>query len=199
MRIGIDLDEVLCEFVQGLIKFHNFKYGSNLVFEDFFSFSFEKVWGGSFEEVLVKIGEYHESSFFLNIVPVNGAIDSVNELRKTHDLFIITARWHSVRDKTLTWLNKYFDGAFKDVVFVNHWAKEGGEKSKGDVCDELDLDLFIDDFAPYAVDCYRKRKSGSFRKVILFNKPWNKNEELPRGIIRVNSWAECVHSINSLN
>ena len=39
MRIGIDLDEVLCEFLQGLIQYHNEEFSTNLKINDFFSYN----------------------------------------------------------------------------------------------------------------------------------------------------------------
>lgn len=192
MRIGVDLDEVLCEFLRGLIKFHNSEFGTNFVFDDFFSFDFHKVWGGSFNDMIFKIKKYHESDYFLNADVVPGAIDAINSLSKKHELFIITARWSSIKSETLSWLDEHFNGLFKDVFFINHWSVGGDELSKGDVCDNLNLDLFIDDYAPYAVDCLR----GS-RKVILFNRPWNRDISVSKDIVRVDSWSECLSVIDS--
>jgi uncharacterized HAD superfamily protein len=193
MRIGVDLDEVLCEFLRGLIEFHNLEFGSDLVFDDFFSFEFDKVWGGSFDDMILKIKKYHESDYFLNAAVVPGAINAIKNLSQEHDLFVITARWNSVKSETLSWLDKHFNELFKDVYFVNRWSIGGEELSKGDICDNLNIDLFIDDYAPYAIDSLR----GS-RRVILFNRPWNKNVVLPENIIRVNSWDECLRVIKSL-
>ncbi|MFP4568157.1 MAG: 5' nucleotidase, NT5C type [Candidatus Woesearchaeota archaeon] len=199
MRVGVDLDEVLCEFVQGLIRFHNANYGTSLSYDDFFSFNFQEVWGGSFDDMILKIKEYHKSEFFLNARVVVGATSAIEALSKTHDLFVITARWTSIKSETLSWLGQYFSGLFEDVFFINHWSQGESELSKGDICDRLDLDLFIDDYAPYAVDCFRKREDGSFRKVILFNRPWNKNVEVPKGVVRVSSWDECLSVIESFD
>ena len=197
MRIGIDLDEVLCEFVRGLIDFHNAEFGTSFVYDDFFSFNFWEVWGGSFDDMLLKIKKYHESNYFLNVGVVPGAVDAVRCLSENHDLFVITARWDSVKSETLSWLNKYFNGLFEDVFFINHWSQDKVNGSKGDVCDRLNLDLFIDDYAPYAVDCLRKKSDGSFRKVILFNRPWNRDVSVPEGVVRVDSWSECLRIISS--
>lgn len=189
MRIGIDLDEVLCEFLRGMIEFHNKKEKTSFVFDDFFSYSFWEVWGGSKEDTIKEVYEFHESDLFKNLIPVRGAVEAVKSLSGNHELFIITARQYSAKKETLNWLSKYFEDCFNDVIFVNHLALEGTPRSKGDVCDELNIDVMIEDSGVYAEDCLR----GS-RRVFLFNKPWNKKKVSER-IVRVNSWDEVVRLI----
>ncbi|MCC7574247.1 hypothetical protein KO361_01530 [Candidatus Woesearchaeota archaeon] len=192
MRIGVDLDEVLCEFLSGLIDFHNSVYGSSLVFDDFFSYNFWEVWGGDVEEAKLKVFAFYESDFFKNLKPVKGAVEGVKALGEIHELFIITARQEFIADKTKVWLDLFFPGLFKGLIIVNHLSNSGVSRSKGDVCDELNISVMIEDSFGYAVDCLRND-----RLVILFNKPWNVNKGIVKGIVRVNSWEDCVRVINS--
>lgn len=194
MRIGIDLDEVLCDFLKGLVEFHNYVYRTSLSFDDFFSYEFWKVWGGDVESTKDKMFKFYETSFFDNLKPIKGAVEGVKKLSENHELFVITARQEIIKDKTKVWLDKYFGDVFEDVFVVNHLARSGVSRSKGDVCDELSIDVMIDDSFVYALDCVR-----SYRFVLLFDNPWNAREVLPEGIVRVKSWDECVSFIESLN
>lgn len=68
--VACDCDEVLARFVAGepttvcylldphslgVVQFHNEKYKTDLKFEDFFSYDFTAVWGGSREDAFEKL------------------------------------------------------------------------------------------------------------------------------------------------
>ncbi len=194
MRIGIDLDEVLCELLRGLVDYYNKINNSSLVFDDFFSYNFWEVWGGDVEGAKDIMFNFYKTDLFEKLKPISGAVSHVKKLSKTHDLFIITARQEIVTVETKAWLDKHFGDLFKDIIIVNHLARSGMSRSKGDVCDELGVDVMIEDSFPYAVDCARNN-----RWVVLFNKPWNVKEDVPESVVRVDSWDECVKFIDSLN
>lgn len=96
MRIGIDLDDVLAEFLEALIAYHNERYGTTLRTEDFMVYRFWEVWGGT--------------------------------------------------------------------------------------RDEAEIDILIEDSVDYAKEC-----ADGKRKVLLFERPWNRLTQIPDNIIRVRS------------
>ena len=57
MRIGLDLDEVLSRFVLGLVEYYNSTYKTSLKLEDFHSYKFWEVWGGTKEDTIKKISQ----------------------------------------------------------------------------------------------------------------------------------------------
>ena len=57
MNIGVDLDEVLGDFLSSLIQYHNTNYNSVLSREDFHSYKFWEVWGGTKEEAIQKLND----------------------------------------------------------------------------------------------------------------------------------------------
>ena len=58
LRIGIDIDEVIVEFLEGFLKFYNEKYNGNFKREDFGSYIFEETLGGSFQEAVDNVTEF---------------------------------------------------------------------------------------------------------------------------------------------
>lgn len=54
MNVGVDLDEVLADFLPSLMDYHNENYGTDFKKEDFHSYQFWHVWGGTREEAIQK-------------------------------------------------------------------------------------------------------------------------------------------------
>lgn len=54
MRIGVDFDDVLADF----LPYHNEKYGTSFNFGGFFSFKYWEVIGGSREDAVRKVRDF---------------------------------------------------------------------------------------------------------------------------------------------
>jgi len=190
MKIGIDIDEVLGHFLPALTEFHNCTYGTNLKVEQFHSYNFWEICGGTKEEMLKKIDDFELTPYFKNIQAVAGAKDSVKALKEKHELFIITSRPISLMQETKIWLDKNFPNTFSNIFFANNEPRGQKTKSKGEYCNELGLEIMIEDSAIFDNEC-----TSPDRKVFLINQPWNKNSEVSPDIIRVNSWDEIMKQI----
>lgn len=189
MKIAIDLDEILADFMSALILFHNDVYNTKLKKSDFFSYKFWEVWGGTEKEAIQKIYDFHKTSYFHDIKPITGSVDAVNELKKGNDLFVITSRQDDVTRETKQWIKEYFDGIFSQIQFANHYSQNGTPRKKSDFCNDLKIDVLIEDSPDYARECF---KAG--RKIILFKYPWNVNTKI-EGIYLVNNWGEALKTI----
>jgi 5'(3')-deoxyribonucleotidase len=190
MKIGIDLDEVLVDFLPAFIEYHNAVYGTSLGREDFFSYRYWEIIGGTREEAIQKVHDFHQTSYFKNLKPIIGAQEALGLLRRGNDLFIITSRQNSITEITRQWIGRYFPDIFSDVCLTNSYSRSGDSKTKKEYCDLLGIDFLIDDQLDYALECLAPK-----RKVLLLDCPWNKSEKLPPGIKRVCSWKEIIASI----
>lgn len=189
MLIAIDIDDTLVDFMTSLIEFHNEKYNTSLTRDQFSSYNFWEIWGGTMEEARQKVKDYRETHYYNNLQPVLGVVESINFLKKKHGLIIITSR--SITKGTKEWINKYFPDMFSEIYFsYNSYIKSGSGKTKADICKELNVDFLIDDSLEYAKECSEKGV-----KVLLLDQPWNQCEELPKNIIRVNNWKEVLKNI----
>ena len=65
----------------------------------------------------------HIIGFFRNLKPMEGAIESYNELVKYFDVYILsTSPWsmpNALMEK-LEWVKKYLPNAYKNVIFSHH-------------------------------------------------------------------------------
>ena len=190
MKIAVDLDEVLSQSMPALIKYHNDKYGTSLKTEDFKSYKFEEIWGGNLIEAINKVNDFHQSKYFDNVLPVKGAKEVLEKLKKNNELFILTARSEDMREKTEKFVEKYFPKIFSKIYFTNHFALNGTETTKKEMCDTLDIDVLIEDNIKYAGECATEK-----RKIYLMDYPWNQSDKLPKNVIRVHSWQEIGKKI----
>lgn len=196
MRIGIDLDDVLANFIQTLIGFHNETYNTHLSLDTFYSIYYWEVWGGTREEAIKKVYQFHQSGYSKQIQPIEGAIKSIQELSKKHELFIITSRQTDFEKLTRTWLDQYFPGMFKTVFFTNHYDLTGSikpVKQKFKVCLENHISVMIEDSPEHAVQFIRSPVI-----LLLFDSPWNKSVQNNSNIIRVSGWKNTVKTVRNL-
>lgn len=191
MKIGVDMDEVIAEFLFSFLEFHNEAYGTDVAKDqvpDYFGL--EQLLGCTTDEVKERILAFHETQHFSDIKPVEGAKDAITKLKRDHDLFIITARQDSVAEKTMRWLEVHFPDIFSGVHFMNHFSNDNVERSKREICDAIGIDIMIEDSLRYAEEIVTEH-----RPVFLLDRPWNRCDDLPPGITRVSSWPELLRKI----
>ncbi len=61
--LGVDLDEVVCDFVSCLADWHNVTYGTTLTPSHFRTYRFKDTWGGSDQESADKVSFGIECAF----------------------------------------------------------------------------------------------------------------------------------------
>lgn len=193
MNIAIDLDEVLAEYLESVIRYHNDTYNTSLKKTDFFSYNFWEVWGGTKEEAIEKVHDFITTDYFNQIQTVKGAYEGVLKLKERHELYIVTARQDIVSEKTIDFIEDNFRGVFSGVYFANHFSKSGISKEKSEICKELDIEIIVEDSVTYANECQSKGIA-----TILLKKPWNTGYELLDNIYIANSWKEVPNYIFNL-
>jgi len=188
MLIGIDIDDVLLHFTPALIEYHNHTYKTSLTYDQFKSPNFWEVWGGTKEESRKKVDDFFKTTYFRKMQPIVGAKEALFELRKKHNLVNITARPNYLETETREAINKYFPDSIQKIYLRDYY--DFRKYSKRDICDSIGVDLMIEDSPYYALECLSPN-----RDVILFNRPWNIEVDLPKEIERINTWDEVLKII----
>lgn len=199
--VAVDLDEVLGQFILQLSKFYNenasaysFAKPKSLQPEDFFSYRFCEVWGGTDEQSIQIVEAFFASPYFTDGLPlVPGAVAGVKALKDAgYTLAVVTSRQLFLEDITRRWLVANFPaGTFSFVVFGNHWASTGRKISKPELCKSLNAELIIDDAVSYCRQC----ADDDIRALLFGEYGWNKTAEddpLPSGVLRVKGWQDVV-------
>ncbi len=190
-RIGIDVDDVLADFHTALMNYYNAKYNGSLKPEDFKTYQFNEVWGGTLEEAIKRVNDFHHSPFFKQIVPIQNSVDAVKLLSRQNTLFVITSRPEFTRKETARWLNEFFEDRFFGISYSsNHYSKAGG-KDKSQICRDLGISILVDDSLDYIKQC----SSEGIKGVLFGDYPWNQNGQLPLGVRRVNDWKEALEEL----
>ncbi len=187
MRIGVDIDEVLAEFAPALMEYHNATYGTSLSKRDITTYNLWEVWGGTREQAVQKVRDFQASEQFRSIQPVQGSQQATQQLRNNHELFVITSRLEDFIPETKQWIAAHFPSTFSEMRVANYFSQQNPQRSKKDICDQLGVDLLIDDCFQYAAECVSPA-----RQVLLMDAPWNQQSSLPQGILRVHLWEDIL-------
>ncbi|KAG9065661.1 hypothetical protein KI688_001950 [Linnemannia hyalina] len=196
--IAVDLDEVLARTTLAIADFHNDTYGTTLTMDDFISYDYTKIWGGTREESIAKWRLFFDSPYFLKVEPVEGSLETLKLLKaRRFSLVIVTARQQFVADLTKKFVDRHFPGIFESIYFANHFLTEQEKltfvsKPKSVICRDVHAQLLIDDSLENALEV---SKAGI--PVLLFDLhgkyKWNQLEEgqqLPDKVTRVKSWKD---------
>lgn len=189
MKIGIDIDEVVVEFLEGYLKHFNLKKSSCFEIKDFHSYNFWEVLPISKDEAISLADEFFNSELSGNLSFVQNGKEGLKKLASKNNLIFITARPLSWKSKTHKFFENHLPDEKYEIVFSSDFHNNSSSK-KSDICLSLGVSLLIEDNKKYALDCAEKGI-----KVLLFDKPWNfgiKHEN----ITRVFSWKDIISEIN---
>lgn len=192
LKIGIDLDEVLIDFLGKFIEFYNDKYNKQLRYEDFHSYAFWNVIGGTKEDIIMLVDEFKSSKFFDEVSLIQDSKEIVKLLSNGNELFVITSRHSKYKERTIGFLDNNFGKIFSDVFFTTDFYDSCEKMTKAGISEELGIDIFIEDNSVYAQEI-----SDKGIRVLLMNKPWNKDFDA-ENVMRVNNWREIFLEINKM-
>jgi len=123
------------------------------------------------------------------IKPIEASIEFIKYYhQKTNDtVTFVTARGMHDYAATEEWLNKYFGDIPYAIVM---------SKNKGEVCERMKIDYFVEDQMKYA-----EKIANTGTIVLLFDSSQNKfaDDEKNENIIRVKDWKEIYKIFNKLN
>jgi len=187
--IGIDLDDVLFDFMGPLSKWHNDVHGTVIDREEYHSFDLKEVWQCAYQEALDRVWNFYQSDHYRNAMPIPGALDVLKQLQQNYRLVIVTARPETMEVETRAWLASHFPEIFDEIIFTNHYYDTGVKRTKSSVCLERGVQVFVEDALHNALDV-----AGAGIPVLLFDTPWNR-EVVPKLIHRVSSWQEVFENI----
>jgi uncharacterized HAD superfamily protein len=191
MKVGVDIDDVVVDFMGGFLEFCNLKLNKSLCLDDWGSYFLYDVYGVSKQKELEIVEEFHNSDRFEKLGLIGGAKEGVGVLQKNHKLILITSRKPIFKEMTREFIKKHFgEGCFEIFHSIN--PDEVKDMKKSDICVNENVDLLIEDNQGYALEVAQQGIT-----VLLLDKPWNKNVE-HENIRRVEDWEGIVSEINKM-
>lgn len=191
MKIGIDIDNVISNFNDELLKEY-LKHDKEL-----------RNTGIINEDVFIRYGmfdwtEKEEAEFYKNNIeriaiklkPIHRATETIKKLKEDgNEIIIISGRnngeYNNPYKLTEEWLAKY-NIVYDKLILTNAYNKE----EKANVCKENNIDIMIEDSTQTAVNI---EKVGT--KVLFMNTRYNKNNE---NFEKVSNWKEIYAEISSM-
>lgn len=205
MKIGFDLDGVITDYFQTFLDFYNDRYNENYKFEELIDYHLWNIGiGRTKEECLVYHDEFYDSEYFEKIPFVNGAENCLRRIKNNfgrNEIYFITSRPINHKEKTQNFINKNFPELKEKLFFTGDFnPKNAGLRNKSDICNELGVQIYVEDHYDFAVSCSEKGI-----KILLLKNPWNeihwneirKNNNKSNGIIPVKNWNEILKEVKN--
>ncbi|MDH5463587.1 MAG: hypothetical protein OEW49_04700 [Nitrosopumilus sp.] len=181
LRIGIDIDGVLTDFVKEFIKSVNKRYKITLSEQDIREHDLYKVLGIPSKDLIEMVMEV----FPKDLAPQEGSVESVNELSKKHEIYIITAREPETLDVSKNWLKQH-GIPYKKLAFMKE-----GDKHK--FIEKDHLDIVIDDNLKEITNWI-----GIVPHIIVLDHPWNQSLNVKNYFHRAKDWKEILSIIKEI-
>jgi len=189
MRIGIDIDGVMCDLMRPVVRRINNKYHTHYRVEDITEWN-PKNWenaDGKKIELEKEVREFlADATAALTPFPIAGAFEAVTKLQNDgHSIIFVTGRQDSpdIMNHTLKWMQRYYHNP--QTVPIMHTSNKAA----------VEVDLFIDDNYDIACDI-----ADAGRPVILVTRPWNINcGPAPVFLTRLAGWDDILGFIGAVH
>lgn len=174
----VDMDDVMCNFVESLCSWLNKEYQTNVTKQDITEWDLRKFFPTlSVDEIF---DPTHTDDFWKTVAPIDGSQEFIRKLMKNdaYDVYICTSSDYRTIKHKFDWvLKRYFPYiSWKQVIITKNKSMVRG-------------DILIDDGV-------HNLENTSFKK-ILMSTPSNQNyDAVSNGMIRVNTWEEAYVAVH---
>lgn len=180
MKIGIDLDGVLCNTSKTALKYVNKKRGTNYTEKDITSYNWEDWFDGWTKEDSQEL--FLRKSIFKSTPTIENSLESVLLLVKNNfEIEYITARDKSITETTYQWVYKN-DFPHRPIVLFDKSSEKVDHIKNGY------FDIIVEDKLQTLIDIDR---SVFFKYLIDY--PYN--QDSPKDITRVKGWKEIIDDL----
>jgi len=199
MRIYIDYDDCLCETARYFSKLAAELFGKNIPYEKIRFFNLQKSFLLNDEEYRLLMTEGHKAERLLSYTETPGAVKTVNDwIDRGYEVFIITGRPYSSYEASRKWLDLH--GLERANLYcLNKYSWDSFIKKD-------DFSLELEDYYKMTFDYAVEDSPSAFRffdhlpdlKVLVFDRPWNKECEFPgENYIRCSGWEKINGIVDS--
>ncbi len=191
--LAVDFDDVVAGFNAAFVQYNNEYFGTNIPYEGIYTYDMPLLYGVDSDTLHRRVMEFcHEHHD--RIEPIEGALESLAELKRRYRLEIVTSRCESIMAVTLGWNQVHAFRLFSAAHFTNGFATKFPERrrTKLEVCRKIGAVAHIDDAVSHANEV-----ADAGIPVFLPTRPWNKGAELSVGVVRVTDWDEIAKQLLS--
>ena len=180
MRIGIDVDGVVYNWDGSARRILKRLFGLNISESRTWDHIDERCSKEQYDELWTE----HSLDLFTGGSYYEGAIDTIQTLAQKHEVFFITATPEAARRTRGSNLVLDFNG-INGVTFVTPGSDD---KTL------LKCDLYLDDKQETVAHYH-----STGHRVLLMNRPWNKDYDNPEDVLRIYSWFGLLTAVEGAN
>lgn len=194
MNVYVDFDDILCETASSFSDLVKRLFDIDVPYERIEFFDLQKTFGlteQQYEEMMI---EGHKPEILLAYKETEGASSTINKwLDEGHQVSIITGRPYSAYEPSRRWLDEHNLSRLR-LFCLNKYGRDSFIKNSSfslemDDFFKMDFDFAIED-SPLA---FKHLNHFEKCKVAVFDRPWNKNAELPtENYVRCKNWQEIA-------
>jgi 5'(3')-deoxyribonucleotidase len=181
LHIALDLDDVVLDFVAGILETVNRDFDANVQPSDITDWNFGQFIDDIIGQPWFEWLEEHAWLWGQKFKPVQGALGGIEKLRRAgHYIEIVTAKPPWAEDATWAWMARYKPRVHRlTIVPVDHISKK---------YEITDADVLVDDKWE---NCSEWAADG--RPAILYNRPHNFHYGAPpEGVLRADDWNDIL-------
>ncbi len=180
MQIYVDFDDCLCETARYFSRLAVEMFGKKVPYEEIIFFELDKTFGLNEEQYEQFMIRGHQPEVLLSYEETPGASSVINELISCgHEVSIITGRPFSAFEPSRRWLDNH--GLQKANLYcLNKYGRDSFLKNS-------EFNLELEDYYKMHFDFAVEDSSRAFRffdhlpdlRVLVFDRPWNRECEFP--------------------
>ena len=196
MNIYVDFDDCLCETARHFTILVEELFGKKVPYENVQFFDLQKSFDLTREQYEKMMIEAHTRDVLLSYEETPGASETINSwIDEGHNVSIITGRPSSAYEASREWLDQHGLERVK-LYCLNKYGRDSFIKNS-------EFNLELEDYYKMHFDYAVEDSPVAFRffehlpdlKVMIYNRPWNQNAELPgEGFKRCPDW-ETIRNI----
>ena len=182
MKIYVDFDDCICETARSFSTLAMEMFEKNVPYENIRFFELDKTFELNEEQFVQLMTRGHLPEVLLSYEETPGASKVINEWSEAgHEVSIITGRPFSVYEPSRMWLDEH---GLKDIRLycLDKYGRDSFYKNS-------DFNLKLDDYYKMSFDYAVEDSPKAFKffdhlpdlKVMVFDRPWNRETEFPNG------------------
>jgi len=191
--IGVDVDEVLCDFGTAFVSYFCVLTGWKRPGLGLKHPNYAVALDAPEKEILAAVAAFYGEPVFRDLAPIEGSHDGIVALREFATLEIVSARPPTTRTATEGWLTRHHNDAFGAVHLTGFAATGMIRQTKAEICEKRGITILIEDNPGYAMQCASRGI-----EVVLMRHFWNRHLEAGPFITPVETWTEAVDVASNL-
>lgn len=187
--IYIDLDDVIAETTCRYVEIIKREFGKSVDFECITTFDLQKSFSLTDSEFDYFFKLVHEPEIILGLAPVESALNELNRWAGLgYEISVVTGRLTSTYESSMEWLRAN-NVPFDSFIMVDKYSRPVVDKNIAITLDRfsgMEFIMAVEDSPDMASFIKQKMRTS----VILFDRPWNRNNFSLPGVMRCRSWEE---------